>query len=181
MPGKNFMSDVRKRAQSGSALIEFALIAPVFFLLLFSIMEVGIIFFAQSTLQHGANDIARMVRTGQVQSGALSQTAMKQKLCTEVAPLIPCDGNLYLDVQAFSNFSTVQFTPPLDPNGNVKGMNNYKIGGACDVVLVRAFYAWRVFTPILTPFLTNMAGNRHLVYSAAAFRNEPFDPGKAGC
>lgn len=190
MLGKKIMSvarlraqsrEARARSQSGSAIIEFALIAPVFFLLLFAIMEVGIIFFAQSTLQHGAEDVARMVRTGQVQSAALSQGAMKNKLCASIAPLIPCDGNLYLDVQAFSNFGSMQYTPPLDQNGNVKGMNNYKPGNACDVVLVRAFYAWPVFTPVLTPFLKNMSGNKHLVYAAAAFRNEPFDVGKSGC
>lgn len=179
--GIKITSDARARAQSGSAMIEFALIAPVFFLLLFAIMEVGIIFFAQSTLQHGAEDVARMVRTGQAQSAQLSQSVMKTKLCASIAPLIPCDGNLYLDVQAFSSFGMVQFTPPLDGTGNMKPMSNYKLGNACDVVLVRAFYAWPVYTPLLTPFLKNMSSDKHLIYAAAAFRNEPFDIGKSGC
>jgi hypothetical protein len=48
-------------------------------------------------------------------------------------------------------------------------------------VLVRVFYAWPVFTPLLTPFLTNMASSKHLLYSAAAFRNEPFNSGMSGC
>lgn len=169
------------RDRSGNAAVEFALIAPVFFLLIFSIMEIGIIFFAQSTLQTGAIDVARLVRTGQVQGQAMSQSAIRNRVCADIAPLIPCDGNLSVDVESFSNFGGVNFSSPLDGSGNMKTMNAFQIGNACDVVLVRVFYAWTVFTPILTPFLVNMAGNKHLLYSAASFRNEPFSSGMSGC
>jgi Flp pilus assembly protein TadG len=169
------------RAKSGSAVLEFALIAPVFFLLIFAIMEVGIIFFAQSTLQVGANDVARMVRTGQVQGQGLSQSQVRTRVCADIAPLIPCDGNLYVDIEAFSSFGGVNFSQPLDTNKNMNPMNSFQTGNACDVVLVRVFYAWNVFTPVLTPFLVNVNGNKHLLYSAAAFRNEPFSSGMSGC
>ncbi len=162
-------------------MIEFALIAPVFFLLLFSIMEIGIIFFAQSTLQTGANDVARLVRTGQAQGQSMTQSAIRTRVCADIAPLIPCDNNLSIDVQSFANFGNVSFTPPLDANGNMRMMNAFQTGGACDVVLVRVFYAWTVFTPVLTPFLSNMANGKHLLYSAASFRNEPFNTGMSGC
>ncbi len=48
-------------------------------------------------------------------------------------------------------------------------------------MLVRAFYTWGVITPLLTPFLVNMSSNNHLIYAAAAFRNEPFSTGMSGC
>ncbi|HWA91231.1 MAG TPA: TadE/TadG family type IV pilus assembly protein [Rhizomicrobium sp.] len=169
------------KARSGSAIIEFALIAPVFFLLIFSIMEIGIIFFAQSTLQVGANDVARLVRTGQVQGQSMTQAAIRTRVCADIAPLIPCDSNLMIDVESFSNFGGVGFSNPLDGTGQMKTMNAFSTGNACDVVLVRVFYAWTVFTPVLTPFLTNMANNKHLLYSAASFRNEPFSTGMSGC
>ena len=172
---------LRARGKSGSALLEFALIAPIFFLLIFAIMEVGIIFFAQSTLQVGANDVARMVRTGQVQGQGLTQAQVRQKVCTDIAPLIPCDNNLYVDIEAFSSFNGVNFSNPLDSGKNMNPMNAFQTGNACDVVLVRVFYAWNVFTPVLTPFLVNVNGNKHLLYSAAAFRNEPFSTGMSGC
>jgi len=172
---------LRSDGRSGNALIEFALIAPVFFLLIFAIMEVGIIFFAQSTLQTGANDVARIVRTGQVQGAAMTQSAVRARVCADIAPLIPCDSNLKIDVQSFSNFGGVNFSAPLDGAGNMNSLNSFQTGSACDVVLVRVYYAWTVFTPILTPFLVNMAGNKHLLYSAASFRNEPFSTGMSGC
>ncbi|MBV9993412.1 MAG: pilus assembly protein [Alphaproteobacteria bacterium] len=170
-----------RRARSGSALLEFALLAPVFFLMLFAIMEVGIIFFAQSTLQTGAEDAARLVRTGQVQNGGLTADQVRTRVCKDIAPLIPCDGNLYIDIESFSNFGGVNFSNPLGPDNKMKPMNNFSTGNACDVILVRVFYTWTVFTPILTPFLVNLADNKHLLYASSAFRNEPFSQGMSGC
>ena len=172
---------LRTDARSGSAIVEFAMIAPVFFLLLFSIMEVGIIFFAQSNLQFADEIVGRLIRTGQVQGANLTQSQVRLIVCAKVAPLIPCDANLYVDIEAFDNFGGLQFSPPLDQNGNMNQMNNFNPGVPCSVVLVRSFYAWPVFTPVLTPFLTNMANNRHLISSAAAFRNEPYTSDISGC
>jgi Flp pilus assembly protein TadG len=171
----------RAHSNSGSAIIEFAIVAPVFFLLLFSIVEVGGIYFAQQTMQYGTDDIARMVRTGQTAQDGVTQASVRQQVCNDVAPLVPCDANLMVDVESFTNFSGVNFSQPLDPNGNLNAMNNYNPGQSCSVVLVRVFYAWPVFTPLLTPFLSNMANSHHLLYSAAAFRNEPYSQGIAGC
>lgn len=172
---------LRTNSRSGSAIVEFAMIAPVFFLLLFSIAEIGIIFFAQSSLQFANEIVGRLIRTGQVQGAALTQSQVRLIVCAKANPLIPCDSNLYVDIESFSDFGNVQFSPPLDQNGNMNQMNNFSPGGPCDVVLVRSFYAWRVFTPVLTPFLKNMGGNRHLISSASAFRNEPYTTGISGC
>jgi len=40
---RRFKERLRTHSNTGSALIEFAMIAPVFFLLLFAILEIGII------------------------------------------------------------------------------------------------------------------------------------------
>jgi Flp pilus assembly protein TadG len=176
-----FKERLRTHSNAGSAIIEFAFIAPVFFLLLFAIMEIGIIYLAQSTLQYATNDIARMVRTGQTSQTGVTQATIRQRVCTDAAPLIPCNNDLNVDIEAFTNFSTVSFSNPLGPTGSLNAMNNYNPGTACNVVLVRVFYPWPVFTPLLTPFLSNMAGDKHLLYSAAAFRNEPYSLGLAGC
>ncbi len=62
---KEFCRRLRADADKGSAAIEFAMIAPVFFMLLMGTVEAGTMFFAQSALQNAVNDTARMVRTGQ--------------------------------------------------------------------------------------------------------------------
>jgi Flp pilus assembly protein TadG len=179
-------------AIKGSAAIEFTLIAPVFFILLMGTIETGVIFFAQSTLQNAVNDTARLVRTGQTgcytTSGGncvpMTQAQFRAQLCSEAsALLLDCNGaSLQFDVQAYpSGFSTASNSSPLDAGGNLPPLTVFNVGSACDVVLVRAFYKWQVFTPLLGFFLQNVAGGYHLISTAAAFRNEPYTTSTGGC
>lgn len=179
-------------AVKGSAAIEFALIAPVFFILLMGTIETGVIFFAQSTLQNAVNDTARMVRTGQTgcftTSGgncvAMTQAQFRTQICGEASAILQdCNGaSLQFDVQAYSSgFSSASNSSPLDGGGNLPALTVFNVGNACDVVLVRAFYKWPVFTPILGFFLQNVAGGYHLLSTAAAFRNEPYTSSMDGC
>jgi Flp pilus assembly protein TadG len=180
-------------AVKGSAAIEFAMVAPVFFILLMGTIETGVIFFAQSTLQNAVNDTARLVRTGQTgcfttDSGgncqAMTQAQFRTQLCNEASAILQdCNGaSLQFDVQAYSSgFSTASNSSPLDGGGNLPPLTVFNVGNACDVVLVRAFYKWPVFTPILGFFLQNIAGGYHLISTAAAFRNEPYNASTNGC
>ena len=54
-----------RRNQRGSAAIEFALVAPMFFGLLFAIFEIGITFFAGQVLENGLQQSARKMFTHQ--------------------------------------------------------------------------------------------------------------------
>jgi len=175
----------------GSAAIEFAMVAPVFFVLLMGTIEAGVIFFAQSALQNALNDTARLVRTGQTgcytTSGgncvAMTQAQFRTKLCSEVSLLLQdCSGtSLQFDVQAYpSGFSSASNSSPL-VGGNLPALTAFNVGNACDVVLARAFYKWPVFTPGLSYFLANVGSSYHLLTSAAAFRNEPYTTNTGGC
>jgi Flp pilus assembly protein TadG len=189
---KNFCRRLKADANKGSAAVEFAMIAPIFFILMMGTMEAGIMFFAQSALQNALNDTARLVRTGQTacyttSSGncvAMTQAQFQAKMCSEVSTLLKncATGGLQFDVNAYpSGYSTASNSSPLDGAGNLKTLNTFNVGSACDVVLVRAFYKWPVFTPALNYFMANMAGNYHLLATAEAFRNEPFNTNTCGC
>ena len=59
-----------RRNRRGSAAVEFALVAPLFFGLLFAIIELAMVFFASQVLETATQDSARMIMTGQAQSAA---------------------------------------------------------------------------------------------------------------
>jgi Flp pilus assembly protein TadG len=173
--GPRFLRGLRARAESGSAALEFALIAPVFFLFLMGIIETGIIFFGNSTLQYAADDVARQVRTGQIQSANLTAAQFRTLVCNDIGPLLACDANLQIDVETFGNFSGASMTPPINANGNLNpALNNFNPGSACQVAVVRLFYTWHVITPLMQPLLGNLPGGNHLLTASGAFRNEPF-------
>lgn len=174
------------------------MVAPAFFLLLMGTMEAGIIFFAQSSLQNAVNDAARLVRTGQSacftkdssnQCQPMTADQFRAQVCSEVSALLQncsadANGNsdLQFDVTAYpSGFTGVTNSSPLDAQKNLPKLTAFNIGTACDVVLVRAFYRWPVFTPMLSFFLADMGNSRHLLATAAAFRNEPYAANVAGC
>jgi Flp pilus assembly protein TadG len=171
----------RARGCSGTVAIEFALIAPVLALFLFGIIETGVIFFAQSTLQNASDDAARLVRTGQAQNNGMTQAQYVKQICGDMSGLVSasnCTSNMQVDMQSFADFSDANYNNVMNQNGslNTKQMQ-YLTGGACDVVLVRAFYPWSIMTPFLAPLLANMPNGQYLLTAAAAFRNEPYASG----
>jgi Flp pilus assembly protein TadG len=174
-----------KRARddkSGVAALEFAIVAPLFLLLMMAIFELGAIYIADVTVQMVTTGIAREVRTGQIQTQNLSKDQFRTHYCSELPGFLSCDSSLMLDVEAFNNFGSAVYQPPLKPDGTMDpSLNNYNPGTSCQVVLVRAFYTWPVQTPGFLPFLVNVAGGKHLISAAAAFRNEPFTSAVSGC
>lgn len=187
---KKVRARMRADAEKGSAAIEFAFVAPVFFLLLMGTFESAIMFFSQAALQNGMSDMGRFIRTGQVNcysssNGtcvAMTKEQFRTMLCGKISPLIPCSDQLQIDVKNFASYGNVTFGAPLRPDKTLDPtLNRYETGTACEVVLARAFYSWSVATPALSWFLVNMAGNKHLVTAATAFRNEPYNSGVSGC
>lgn len=178
---KAILRSWRARGKSGSAAIEFAFVAPVFFMFLFGIIEGGVMFFGQAALMNATTDAARLIRTGQAQ-GSISQSAFAQKICDGISGLLDC-SNLQVDVQNYPSGFTASQSSPTDANGNLlTGQNRYNTGAPCDVVIVRAFYKYIIYTPVLTPFLAGKAGNNfNYLTAAAAFRNEPYNSAVSGC
>jgi Flp pilus assembly protein TadG len=173
---------MRAKSRAGSAAIEFAFIAPVFFVFLMGTMEVGIMFLGGFVLQNATNDAARQIRTGQVALGSVTQAAFRQMICDKIGPILKCDNNLQIDVETFASFGAVTLSNPVRADGTLDpSLNNWAPGSVCSIVLVRSFYTWNVATPLLTPFLVNMSSDKHLLSSAAAFRNEPYTTAVAGC
>ena len=166
-----------RRNRRGSAVVEFALVAPLFFGLLFAIIEVALMFFASQVLETVTQDSARTILTGQAQIGAYTQQTFKDNLvCPKVVALFDCKNGIYVDVQSYSQFATVAITDPIT-SGNFVPPNNYSPGGPGDIVVVRLFYKWPIFVTKLGFNIANLAGGKRLLTATAAFKNEPYVSG----
>jgi Flp pilus assembly protein TadG len=168
-----------RRNRRGSAAVEFALVAPVFFALLFAIIETGIVFFAGQVLETVTQDSARMIMTGQAQTGGYSQANFKAYVCGKITMLFDCAAGLTaagisVDVQSYSAFNSVSISDPIDGGKNFVAPNNYNPGGPGDIVVVRLFYQWPLFVTGLGYNISNLTGSKRLLTATAAFRNEPY-------
>ena len=164
-----------RRNRRGSAAVEFALVAPVFFALLFAIIETAIVFFAGQVLETVTQDSARMIMTGQAQNAAYTQAQFKNYVCGRITVLFDCVNGISVDVQSYGNqFASVTITPPIDSSGNCVPPNNYNPGGAGNIVVVRLFYQWPLFVTGLGYNIANCNNHMRLLTATAAFQNEPY-------
>lgn len=148
-------SDFRRRA---SSLVEFALVAPLFFLLIFGIIDFGRLFFTRATLQHALREAGRFAVTGNKLPGvnpATSQPYTRVESIIEVAK----KAAVGLDVTGITVSS------------QAGGPNH--AGGPGDRVTVSITTTLRIITPIIGQFFTD---GRYTFTVRTTFRNEPFHP-----
>jgi len=162
------------RNQRGSAVVEFALVAPVFFGLLFAIIELAMVFFASQLLETVTQDSARQIMTGQAQTAAFTQAQFKNLVCSKITVMFDCVNGVSIDVQSYSAFSSVNISSPIDASNNFVPPNNYLPGGPGDIVVVRIFYQWPIFVTGLKFDIANLSGGKRLLTATAAFQNEPY-------
>lgn len=168
---------MRARSKSGTALMEFAIIAPVFLAIFWAIIETGLVFFAQGVLENGVLTASRLIRTGQAQNQNMTQTQFRTQVCNQISMLLSCDATkLQLDVRSYTSFSgSTTFANPVTSTGTLDTtVSQFSPGGPCSIVVVRGFYVWQLFTPIFGNYFSNMANRQRMVATAFAFRNEPY-------
>src|ERR1700742_2533633 len=159
---KNLLRRFR-RQRRGSAAVEFALVAPVFF--------------ASQVLETVTQASARYLLTGQAQSGGLTQAQFKTYVCNQIPALFTC-ANVQVNVQSSPSSGSVT-SPVFDANGNFIGATNYCPGSAGQVVLVSLSYQWPLFVTGLGFNLSNPGTTKKCLTSTAVFQNEPFSASSA--
>ena len=174
-PISNALRRVRGNRR-GSAAVEFALVAPVFFALLFAIIETATMFFASQVLETITQDSARMIQTGQAQSASFTQAQFQSYVCSQIPALFDC-SKVYVDVESYPSSFPLTVSTQIDATGNFINNMQYSPGTACSIVVVRLFYQWPLFVTGLGYNISNLAGNQRLLAATAAFRNEPFSSG----
>ena len=143
----------------------------MFIALLFAIIETALVFFASQVLETAVQDSARLIQTGQAQNG--SYTAA-QFVCTRITTMFDCAGGIYVDVQSYPSFGSVNVANPIDASKTFTNPNNYNPGGPGDIVVVRLFYQWPIIVTKFGYDISNLSGSKRLLTATAAFQNEPF-------
>jgi hypothetical protein len=170
------------RTERGAAAVEFAMVATPFFFLLFALFEVMISFFIQTSLESAVAEESRKIKTGQASAGSGTNAAtFKANICARMVGMINCDDRLFVMVQRQPTVGALP-SPFSDPT--LLAAPPYEADTpAGAIVVVRAFYMYKLITPGVTGAMSNTtsqgpngnlgSGNRLLV-ATSAFRNEPF-------
>lgn len=164
-----------RRSEKGAAAVEFALIAVVFFTTFLGIVELGMLMFMNNGLEDGVDRAARMLRTGQTHKQNISEADFRRVICNQVVLRDNCQQKLIIDVRSYPDFASINNPPtPQIGSGGLSMPSSYTKGAPRQVLLVRAFYKWDFFTPLLGRLLSNTGGNSYLLTVATTFRTEPY-------
>lgn len=160
-----------RRDRSGVTAVEFALIAGPFFFIIFAIIETALATTAGVFLNDAVNTAARNVLTGQVQASDMDADGFRAQICDRVDVLMSCD-RLKLDLRTYPAGTPIPDFQMKD--GSIDSSTFCFDPGAQDTITVlRAYYEWPWTTAILNRLASDTNGNA-ILYSVAAFMNEPF-------
>ena len=179
-----------RRSRRGSAAVEFALVAPVFFALLFAIIESSIFFFASQVLETVTQDLARVLMTGQAETSLVctDPASGAPAPCTPATfhayacSQIPGSVQLLRSLRRRRELSCIYQRGDQQPDRRQRqfqrpGNMQYSPGGACAIVVVRMFYQWPLYVTGFGFNISNLSGNKRLLVATAAFKNEPYGSG----
>lgn len=159
------------RAERGATAVEFAFVAIPFLMLVFAMIELGLVFLVSLTLENAVMDVGRTIRTGELQNSGGTAASFKTAVCNKMSWVgASCAGALSIDVRTFADFSSTNTSAA----STMPETMNWNPGGAGSIVLIRAYYAWPLVTPLMQTGLQSANGKR-IIYAATAFTNEPYD------
>lgn len=172
----------------GQALIEFAIIAPIFLALLCAIFEFSGIMFVQTLLEGAAREASRYGITGQ-DGGEISREDRIVQIVTDNSYGIVDVAELQMETLVYARFEDIGRPEPFtDQNGNglydagepytdINGNGQWDadmgaagLGGPGDIVVYRLRYDWPVMIPLFVPWL----GQSVALRANIVVRNEPF-------
>lgn len=190
------------RDQRGASIVEFAVVAPVFFMLILGILEFGLFMFHKVVIESitmqvgreaslntssgysgctGGNDRYAYIRCYVREKSAFlingDQTQVNIRTVAEGGTRVP-DICLSVDPPSSTPATCARYE---EVNGipNYQGIaTNNNVGGAGELVEVRVSYPWQILIPFLDQFIgsTQQDGTRTgvvMITSSTVFRNEP--------
>jgi hypothetical protein len=156
----------RRPNQRGVTIVEFALVLPLLVILMFLVIDFGIYFFAQHTIQFATREGARLALVGRTLSDPngqpLSREASVVKKIQDSAAIVIPANRLQISVY------------PVEPGlTDPKGWENMQDAGLPGSYMrVRSRYQYK----FITPFLGALVKDGNLPVTAqATYRNEFFN------
>lgn len=186
------LSRAAARDESGTAALEFALIAPVVFLLLLGIIELSMVMLTTSVMESATVNTARLGKTGYVAANTTRQQEIINSVKNRTAGLLD-PNKITITSQVYTNLAQVGkpepcIKPPVAPCTGTPGVNFTDINGngvwdadmglaglgnPGDIVVYTVSYPWEM----MTPMLRNLMGTNGVItlQSRSVVKNEPYD------
>ena len=190
-------SSIFFRKNDGATIIEFAIVAPIFFLIMFGMIEFGLFMYHRTTVERIAVEISRLVSIGKtvdsVCSGTKTQLEFINCVVEDRSSALMNGDRLQVQVKTLADGGTtvpdICLADPENPssapetctiyedvdgNGVYRGSSTSNFGANGDAVEIRLSYPWAVKFPLMSDYFGS-ADNKGIVMISAStiIKNEP--------
>jgi hypothetical protein len=166
----------RQRKREGAAAVEFAMVALPFFLMIFSILELGIVFVLDSVMETATTEAGRLVRTGQADQQKFTAARFKTEFCSRMMLFeSDCANRATVDVRVIPKFTAPSPPDPITNGAMDDKKTIYDGGKPGDLILVSVWYVHPLATPMLSQATSPLGVGKIVLRSTTAFRNEPWN------
>lgn len=160
------------KKNDGVTAIEFAIVAPVFFLLLFFTVEYCVYFFKRSMVHHVLYETARTIQTGEIQLSDTPWTDFVDTYCTESMAIVDC-SLISFDVRAYASLDSINL-PKAQFDDNGRPLNFvFQPGSGEQITVMRASIPHQFITPIMQDIFQK-DGKPVIIVGYSVSKNEPF-------
>lgn len=142
------------RSHRGQTMVEFAIVAPLFFLLVFALIDYGRLFFTQMEVEEAVQEAGRYASTGNTQAGFTRLQSIESVLQQSAASINVPIANI--QVSSLSNGNWVQGSA----------------GGPGDTVMIQVTMDLNLLTPMVAQYFPN---SKYSFTASTTFQNEPFN------
>jgi len=159
------------RRQDGGPASEFAMVAPIFIVLMFGTAQAAIIYLANAYLETAAEDTARLVLTNQTSS--MTATQFQAALCSNITALFTCSNVVVSLTPATSDTSISTAAPAFNSNGTLATPLPYVQPSPGQIAVLQVLYQWPVIGLPLGFNFSNLGNGTYLMMSTQVFMVEP--------
>ncbi|THD45955.1 MAG: pilus assembly protein [Bradyrhizobium sp.] len=159
------------RREGGGPAAEFALVAPIFAIMIFATAQCAIIYIANAYLETGAEEAARAVLTNQ--TGTLTVSQFQTAVCADLPALFNCSSVMVGLQQASSETSISTTKPTFNSNGTLSNTLPYTQPAAGQIGVLQVLYQWPVIGLPFGVNFANLGNGTYLMMSTQVFKVEP--------
>jgi len=171
-----------RRDEKGVTAVEFGFVATPFFMLLFAVIETGLMLWTNEILAEAVTATSRSLLTGQSRSiyngsPAANAAAFRSNICSQAGAMVDC-SKLVVDVRSYGSFSNAQTgtnaSNPLAGGRYDTSGFSYSQPTSGQIVVVRAALEYSLYFTRWSTALANIGGGKRAIIVSATFRAEPF-------
>lgn len=151
------------------------MVAAPFFFMIFAVLELGLVFLIDATLENAVLQAGRVVRTGRAETEGYTQQRFKQALCAEMSVFAgDCVDRADVDVRVMPRFRDGLPDSPIRDGVLHVGDTGLVLGQPGDLMLVRVWYSQPLVTPFMSQAVSRLNSGAAVISVTTAFRTEPY-------